>query len=166
MHVCHGSGWHSADLWWCFFPSCPHPMLIFPGLTPPNTTKRKKSFESPFTSVSIFPGNFCFHTVKRQKCGLTWPLVTDFSSQVKQSFDLVLGNYCSSANPPVSSVLLPGHHLIFFKYCSPSRRPFATSSLWVSRVPCPCFSCSRLCLLCSAVSTPSLSLSSMPPFFF
>lgn len=109
-----------------------------------------KALVSPFTSFSISPGNFCFHTVKQQQCGLTWPLVTDFFPlwSNSQSFDLVLGNCCSSTYPLVSSVL-PSPHLISFKYYSPSRRPSATSRLWVSRVSCPAAPGSALAPPCS-----------------
>lgn len=65
-----------------------------------------------------------------------------------QSFDLVLGNCCSSTNPLVSSVF-PSPHLTSFKYYSPSRRPSATSHLWVSLVSCPAAPGSALAPLCS-----------------
>lgn len=32
--VSHNSPWPSADLWWCFSPSCSYPTLLFPGLAP------------------------------------------------------------------------------------------------------------------------------------
>lgn len=113
---------------------------------------KRKAFASPFTS--------CFHrgVALLDLWCQAFPLRSNH-----HSFDLGLGSCCSSANPLVSSILRPSHHLICLQYCSPSHKPFAASRLWVSHGPCAWSDCLGLRLLWSAVSTLSPSVSSIPP---
>lgn len=136
--VNHNSPWHSADLWWCFPPSCSYPTLLFPGLAP-SVQWRIKALESPFLSVSISSGNSCFTQPSSRNVALLALCSQVFApSLVKHPVSHLALSWATAALQQV--LWLP-----------PSQPPpqlslpFATSCLGVSPGPCPCFGCSRPC---------------------
>lgn len=115
--ISHNSPWHSADLWWCFPPSCLYPMLLFPGLAP--SVQWRGEIKLLNHLLCPFPSPLAI-LAPHSKAAVMWPCLL-FGLRFflplwsnTQSFDHVLGNCCSSASPLVSLALLPSHHLSFF----------------------------------------------------
>lgn len=160
--ISHNSPRHSADLWWCFPPSCLYPVLLFPGLAPSVPWRGKVKLLNHL--LCPFPSPLAILAPHGEAAEM-WPcllfglrfFLPPWSNT--QSFDHVLGNCCSSASPLVSSALLPSHHLSFFiidllVFCSLLSVvvPWTFCLFWLLQA-----------LLCSVGSHPSLYSSSSRP---
>lgn len=105
-------------------------MLLFPGLAPSVQWKGKIKLLNRL--LCLFPSPLAIPAAE------TWPcllfalrfFLSPCSNTQSQSFDHVSGSCCSSANPLLSSALLPSHHLSFFNIAA-----LASCSLWSWGVP-------------------------------